>query len=166
MYQKTDKMINGKAYEVNPISCLEKYKDYNDGTTLYKDQGGVILFTPSTEYSLYEGEYQQMSPSINRFGEKELPPTYTPKNLLSQSQYIPKQIPNQDQVVSSSIPAVNMVKDKGYPLPEKGRNAYTIKEKNELEEKVKVLQDYLKNRNIQIALCIIIFVIIILIFVM
>jgi hypothetical protein len=163
MYQKTNNMVNGKYYEVNPMSCIEKYKDYNDGGTIYPNQGGVILFTPSTDYSLYNGEYVQMSPSQNKFSEKELSPSYTPQNLLLQSQY-PQNQTQPQQIVQSSTPSnVNITKDQGYPVGERGRNSYTIPEKKYIDEKADKAKEYLgylKDRKIQIALCIVVFVII------
>jgi hypothetical protein len=74
-YQK----INDK-YEINPTTALERYHTYIDNGIQYKDQGGIIVFTPKTTFSKYEGTYQKDSSSY-RFYQNETSPFSKPQNI-------------------------------------------------------------------------------------
>lgn len=74
-YQK----INDK-YEINPNTALERYHTYVDNGIQYKDQGGIIVFTPKASFSKYEGNYQKDSSSY-RFYQNENSPFGKPQNI-------------------------------------------------------------------------------------
>ena len=127
MYQKIG------IFEINPKSCLEKYKDFVDGGVTYRKQGGIILFKPSSNYSKYNGNYQ-LGNKNNTYYSNE-PSPYSKSSPMSEVPYQPP------------------------PPPVRGRNSYSIDEKRQLQQQQQQSNDtYFNKRNLIIFACLAVFV--------
>jgi len=132
MYQIVD------GFQVNPLTALEKYKTENG-----QNYGGIILFKPSNKFSKYVGEYQQGNKD-NYFYQSENSPenfTYLPSISPSLS---PTKAPSSQMIEIPPQPS---------PPPVRGRNSYTIEEKNAMDAMTNNDNKgtYFTTRNIIIA---------------
>jgi hypothetical protein len=97
-------------YEINPTTALERYHTYIDNGIQYKDQGGIIVFTPKTTFSKYEGSYQKDSSSY-RFYQNETSPFTKTQNITPVPTMsiptIPITLPTPSSTPSISTPSIS-----------------------------------------------------------